>query len=560
MKKSILLFTFLIIYTASLFSIPRGKQDIIPAGDKIYDALTALTLEEGRNDFYESSPITIAELELLFNKIDYEALSPAGKKYYEYIEDYINYNDFSWGSDIMNLSIAPVFSLEAYYKTNEEIDWVYNRFERQPLLKTPVKFSVGDYATITTDLQFSQNKGKMNHHFNPGNIPYLPQDMDINWPDNSYFSTGFLFSPKTGVNLQVGKGSHDIGRSLTGSLIESRYMTGASYASLSFFSPKIRFNTNVKQFNVNRYYYTHNFDSLFFNKIQFSAQESLFVYAPLELRYLDPFTIFHGMAPWKEYGNHESNTCCYLTIKLSYVPFSNWRIYGIFVQDQIATAYERKNWPDDVTPNGIGFQSGIENYIPLGPGYLHNWLEFTYTDPFLYIKESPNWSLLRTYDENIGDKAVFYEWIGSPFGPDTISAQLNTSFELPQKLNVTLSYLFSARGEYSDSKLFTDKLNWGGSNIDEENIDYNYWPFPHQSDDAEKQAEAKRKQSLIAPSGTPEYINRISLQVKYYFTKSISVKTQQSFVYIINKNNELNKNACGYEAVISTSIDLPALF
>src|SRR5574344_2617000 len=106
-----------------------------------------------------------------------------------------------------------------------------------------------------------------------------------------------------------------------------------------------------------------------------------------------------------------------------------------------------KNWPDNDTPNGLGGQLGTELYIPCGEGYVHACLEGYYADPFLYIKEDPNWSLVRTYSENINGKNVFYEWVGSPFGPDTIAGELSAGYEVPQKFSVDAKYLYMCRGE-----------------------------------------------------------------------------------------------------------------
>lgn len=567
-KKALFFSAVFFLFSSGIFAEKRGAQELIRSGSKIYDLLTAISTETGIVTFYEQSPFSIAELKLYLNEIDYDSLSLPGKKAYDSILDYIGEEYLSYDSDILSLGIKPELNFESYYKTNESIDWNYNRFYRKPFFITPVTFSGKDYFTMTMDLPFSQNKGFINHHNNYINIPFLPEQMDINFPDNAYLSAGFPLTDKTGINFQLGRGSSDFGRSLNGSVIKSRYLTGINYGNFEIYSPNIRFVSNVSQYYVDKYMYAHQLDIRLFNKLQFTALESMLVYAPMELRFLNPYTIFHGMAPWKDYGSNESNTCAYMCFTANYTPIRNFRVYGIFAQDQFQTKYERDHWPDDVTPNGLGFELGVESFIPAGNGYIHTWAEGYYGDTYLYIKESPNWSLVKTYQENIGDIADFYEWIGCPYGPDTIAAKFFAAYEVPSKYEISITYLFKAAGEYSGTKIFNhEKLKWGGTDTDEDKIDYGTdgenWVFPvpddKRGDDGhiimtEKQKEAKRKQSLIAPSGIAEFAHIFSINAIYNINEKISLKFCPSMTVLINQNNIEGKKTFGSEVIASIGI------
>jgi hypothetical protein len=85
--------------------------------------------------------------------------------------------------------------------------------------------------------------------------------------------------------------------------------------------------------------------------------------------------------------------------------------------DQFQMPNERSE--TDIIPNGLGVQLGAESFIPYRNGYLHFWLEGYYATPFLFIKEQPVRSRFHTYTETIPGAISLYEWIGSPFGPDT---------------------------------------------------------------------------------------------------------------------------------------------
>ena len=57
------------------------------------------------------------------------------------------------------------------------------------------------------------------------------------------------------------------------------------------------------EFNVDKYLYLHQIDIRLFKKLTFSALEGMIVNAPFELRFINPLTVFHGYAPWKDYDS-----------------------------------------------------------------------------------------------------------------------------------------------------------------------------------------------------------------------------------------------------------------
>lgn len=560
-KKSFLLLIFFTF--GSLFNLcARGTQELVPAGHWIYDSIEDICTEVGIVNFADCQPLTIAELRLYLSELNDFDLSEASSVQLKKINEYFDYENVGFSSDILKLGFEPSVNLSGFYKTNDEIDWVYDRYQRKPFISAPVSISAADYVTLKMDLSFAMNKNHSLLNNRYINVPLEEDDIDINFPDTGYFSTGYKFTENTGVSFQLGKGARNIGKTLTGSMIWSEYLTGVSYAQLNLYSPNIHYAGVVSQFNVDRYMYTHQIDARFFKKFQFSVLEGVFVYAPMELRFLNPLTIFHGMAPWREYENtskdSETHTGAYLGLKFQYTPIKNLKFYGLYAMTQFQTGYETSNYPDDVTPNGIGGQLGSLYVIPFKNGRFSFALEGSYAQPYLYIKESPNWSLVRTYAENMGSKRYpFYEWIGSPFGPDTISGEFKAGYELPNKYSVDLIYLFMARGEMSGTRVFTSMTDsdgsyaWGGVYTGNDYPDD--WCYPEKSRmGAEK---AKAMQSLVTPTGIPEYVNRISLRGTYNFNSKVEALVQPSFVYIFNNNHESKNFACGFEIATACSVN-----
>lgn len=538
-------------FCAGVFA--RGNQELVESGNWIYSALGEISAEQKTANFSDSGPLSIAELRMYMSEIDYSALSEPSKALYDCVVSYFDETPLSVKAGEVTCGIEPFVNFSAFYKTEDDIPWVYDRYERKPLLFVPVSVSIGDFFTAKMDVYFSENKNSSLLNGNYTNIPVSADNIDINFPDNGYVSLGKMISPETGVSLKIGKGSKNIGRTSIGSVIWSDRMTGISYAEASVFSPNFRYSANVSQFNVDRYMYLHQLDARFFKKVTFTAIEGMFVNAPLELRYLNPFTIFHGMAPWRDYGSNESTTCAYLGLKFQYVPVSNMRIYGLYAMTQFQTHYEVTNWPDNTTPNGIGFQGGLEYFLPVKKGRLNFSLEGSSAQPYLYIKESPAWSLVHTFSESIGNAGYsFYEWIGSPFGPDTVGGELKIGWQIPNRFSLNLKYLFMAKGEMSENSVFKS-VNWGGT-VTKSPSDLNGWCYP-ESGDMDK-AEAKRRQGLATPTGIPEYVNRISLSASYNWTKKIETVLQPSLVFVGNSGHQNGEKRFGFEIAAACSIKL----
>ncbi len=610
--KSFFISIALLFVCSSVFPASRGAQELIPSGHWIYDSLMAISLESRRVNFADCAPISIQELKLYLSEIDYDSLSEAGRKDYDSIISYLNEKNFSFGYSILSIGIEPSFNLSGFFKTDrkretwltydadtdtfgrgehEAIGWIFDRYQRKHVVEMPVTITCGDYLTMSTDLYLGQSKGASQKNFYYSNFPISVDDIDINFPDTGYLSTGIMLTDKVGVGFQLGSGSRSIGRSATGSIIWSDYLTGVSYAQIEAYCPVFKYTGSVSQFNVDKYMYMHQIDFRLFKILQLTALEGMLVYAPLELRFLNPWTIFHGMSPWRDYDptstDPESNTCAYLGLKFQLTPVRNLRFYGLYAMTQFQTPYETSNYPDSPTPNGIGAQLGVEAYVPYRAGRFLMNLEGSWADPYLYIKESPNWTLVRTYSENIGEKTIFYEWIGSPFGPDTISGDLKVGYEVPKKYSFNLGYLFMARGEQSGTKVF-DRMKiadnpffwwktsvlWGGQRryfdtSETYKIPYEYeltstgirlkynentylaqWCYPN----SHHQSNWKKLRDAVAPSGTPEFVNRITGRTTLYPNDWLTLIVQGGYVMIFNRDNMRGDTARGFEIALAAEI------
>ena len=83
MRKTLLAVLWLGMVAVLLPALPRGGrrggQELIPSGHWIYDALMAVSLESRTVNFADSAPLTVQELTLYLDEIDYDALSEGGR-------------------------------------------------------------------------------------------------------------------------------------------------------------------------------------------------------------------------------------------------------------------------------------------------------------------------------------------------------------------------------------------------------------------------------------------------------------------------------------------------
>ena len=561
-QKLIVLVVFS-LFTSHFSLFARGAQELVSSGHWVYDALTALSLEMGIRNFADSAPLTIAEITSYLLEIDYDRLSDAGKAQWQRIHDYIGAEGFTFISDAVSVSTEPSASLEGFYKTNDDIDWVYDRYSRDNLISLPVTISVKDWITLGSELHLAENKGVMLHDDNYTNVPTKDTDFDVNFPSYGYLSTGYAFTEKTGISFQLGMGEQSIGRTQTGSILLSDYMTGATFGKLSLYSPNFKYTFDTIQLNVDKYMYYHAFEARFFKKCTFTFMEATLTNAEWELRYLNPLMIYHGMAPWRDYSADDANNGEFMGLKLDWAPFRFVRFYGMFAMNQYQVPYERRDFPDSLTPNSLGGQVGVESMIPLGDGYAKIAAEGYYAQPTLYVKQSPDWSFFRTYTDNIGDNQIFYEWTGSPFGPDTIAGELSVGYEKPGKWSLDVIYLFLVQGDNAEKTIFYDAASdtwYSSTDNDNEDIREAYGTEATIPDNWAYPTKGGKSRDAQTPSGCPKYTHRVSVRGKWHANEWLTFTCQPSFVVILNNVgasgfHERGNTDFGFEIAASVSIN-----
>jgi hypothetical protein len=545
-----LLFSFIFcgLSLESLYSLP--PQKILHPDDWAYSAIAILSREQGRV-LLTDSRVTVEQMERCLEQIDADSLSESGLAIYERLAAYLKSEpSLNLKSDAVSAWFDVALQPELYYKTSEHNLWIYNDHARNPFLQLPWGFSLGKFITAEMELYFGQNEYASTLHENYINIPLdMVTHTDIHFPKRAYVSAGLPVGEASGFNLAIGIGDNFFGRTRTGSIIVSDYLERTVYAQASVYSPGFKYTAQVMQYEVNKYHYMHYIQVRPYRKISISLAEGVMVNAPLELRFLNPFTIFHSYESYKTYTDYNNDVAkggdddvkdqnghsrigSYLGVKLEFQPVNNLRFYGLFVMDVLNLPMKKTNWLDGLYPDAIGFQAGTEFSFPVRSGYWEFGLEGVYTYPYLYVMSDKGWSFykevpeLDTMESHTGSPLRY--WTGTPFGPDTIAGTFWMGFRSSSNWYGGFSFTFSAQGKRSDLSIFDyddDQQTYRSSNLVYD--------------------------VTVPPTGTPVFTYTASLRGEYSPRQQISLALQPGYRVTVNGGHIKDRIDHGFEIAFS---------
>lgn len=548
--KRILFFITLFFVTnlyvvSNLYASSFNDQKLLSGDSFVYDALNALAYETGTVSNANQSSLSIGELKLYLNEIDYDSLSSAGKDWYDKIVEYMNKEMIGTESGFLSFGTSPSVNVEGFFKTCDDISFYHDYYKRNRFLNVPLFIGAGNFLTLDTEVYLGTNFHRNLENDCWCNIPLISEDdADANFPKVGYVSLGLENSENESfLNFQLGMIPRSIGRTESGSIIASENVFGTSSARLSVFSPSLKYTADVTQFDVNKYMYMHILNVKPFQRFSFGLVEGTMVNAPLEIRYLNPFSVFHSFAAWKDYsdyddslttaGNYDdgdSRVSIYFGATFDVSLFKYLRLYGLFAMNQYQTKYEIQQAPDSAgkIPNSFAWQGGLESYIPVNGGYVNLLLEGVYLNPWMYVTKNKDWSFMAEDRELVypGHNSLVRTWLGCPLGPDTVSCLFKAGYVKPGKYDFHFGYRFLVQGENANINMF-------------DNPSY----FPSSYDEAQ----------ISTPYGTACYENRIFLEGNYSFTPYFDANASLCFTHLKNAGHISGENRMGFEIALGTS-------
>ncbi len=535
MKKwalSSILFAFL---SFSAFSFSPDTE-LVPSGHWIYDALDYLYADVGEANIAVYAPASHFEIRTCLDAIPLDRLSPQGLSLYRKVLSSIGERTPVVETGAASFDTRPAVSLSARLRATNDAFFAFDRTAdfnaTKPLVSLPLELCFTPYVTGYSDLTLGEGYLASGLANNYTNIPNDASYVDMNWPKTAYLSAGNSF-----CTAVVGRGALSYGNTYSGSMLLSDSADRLDYASLSFFTPHVRYTMLPVELAPNRFAYYHSltFKPVGFLSVTFS--EGSTVNSTLDLRYLNPFMVFHNYAGWNDgsaYGHTGTGSPVgtQLGAELSVVPYRGVRVYGQFVMNQFQTSYELENWPDSaVLPNALGGTVGARYSIPIFDGFLAVTAEGVYSNPWLYIMDNKSISWYWSRNEQVmpsgyGNTAVS-GWLGSPYGPDTIACVLNARYDDAGNFGIGATYRLVNRGENGDLFLAYDESASGKA----------FYPGPTERDRA----------IMLTPSGNASLQHMVRLDVSKYIGSNLEFS---GFLGYAAMSGKISANApfCGLGA------------
>jgi hypothetical protein len=428
---------------------------LVLADSWVYDAIDYLFAESGEASMALNAPSSVNELRLYLDGIPYDALSVPGKALYRKLSDALGPREKFVKSGLFGFDVRPELSLSASARQDAaayfDFDMTANFNERAPLLSIPFELDFSKYVTAYTDLTLGEGYWASTIDGNYTSIPNESSYIDINIPKTAYLAMGTSFA-----SAVIGRGRLSIGRTLSGSMILSDTADRLDYASLSLFAPGFRFAMTPVELAPDRFAYFHALTMRPLKFLSITLSEGATVNSTLDLRYLNPLMVFHSYAGWRDLSytakDSPSPVGTQFAAEIDLVPLRGFRLYGQFVMNQFQTEYELETAGDAAAaiPNSLGGTAGIEYTHPLFDGYLKGTVEGVYTNPWLYIQDNTAISWYSSRYELVAPGNYPFtrvnNWLGSPYGPDTIACLAQLKYDVPRAYSLTLGYRFICKG------------------------------------------------------------------------------------------------------------------
>ncbi len=481
------LFSVLIFCTTTVFFISAQDTSYrYPLDHPIYAELRDLLRLAGRPLFSWTPPLERHEIENLLSSIDIDSLDEDVFSLWVYIKEEISknspYGDALVHSGPFTFDIVPELSFELRGKSDADQPWRKKAKNESPLLSLPMHFAWGPsiYGALDIDVKNSPAAYLDGEGFFDTNIPWPVTDVDLSVPYRA-----FIGSAGPWWSVFLGRDLLDIGQGHSGNLSISSYPDCYDYFSFSLFSSSFRYSLFVSQLplslknspkdflpfgdGVDRDGYALQDGSLltsqrhlYYSRIDFRlgkrvalsiGQGNLVGNSPLELRYLNPFIVYHSLWSWRDYpGKYEEKSLVgsLFSFDIDIALPLGFGLYSQFTLNEFTTTTERTIYGNDTTPDSMGLLAGLDWAGFLAGGRLSCAFEAVWGSPFLYLLTSPwasfIWMNRHSALYNTDRQSA---WIGHPYARDSLFFTLIGHYEIGQQTwQVKGSY--QAKGAHAD--------------------------------------------------------------------------------------------------------------
>ena len=495
---------FLLVFAVLLLSLNVFAVDayFINLNSPFYDIIDDLYALEGLAEPSGTRPYSSAQARLVLSRIDKSSLSGYSLILYDMAADYVE-DTVRWSfSDSFGMGAYLTVNPEMYAHTNTsdfrgENDWAYSYDDRARFLHLGLEFRVGSFFYTYADLMYTMGRysadgaliktrddfengigailpvgdtdftlvEESRQYYDPfsSNIPLKSSEFEFEWPKRAFISFG-----GNQWSLLFGRDRVNWGNSRVSNFIIDEHVGYHDMFRLTFFTDKFSYewanlffdtrgNGNETKENGIRMLMAHRLEFRALSWLDFAISENVMYQAPtLSLHYLNPGFIFHNL-------NNRSMFNAIAALEMNITPMRGFDLYAQFVLDQAVAPNE-----DSSQGNAWGVLAGLEFTLsPHNTGVLSFNLEFDYTSPLLYRRDSVDFLMYQrsfTYDANYPLKLYY---IGYKYGGDAMLLHLGIDYDYHDLFSLRLSVDGMLKGEMNMAKSHNnDGNNDGKPNYD----------------------------------------------------------------------------------------------
>lgn len=422
-------------------------------GSPVYNYLRYIHVLAGEAPLVHHAPASRAELLSSLRAIDTGTLDNSVLPLVRRIESYFAERVPLIASNGARLDIRPSVALSFRYSTDgdalleKDLADIYR--QQPPVFSFPLDLRFGSFASVYADFPVQKGYWAGTSANSWTNLPLSADECDMNAPDTAGISLG-----NTWASFMIGRGRLTTGESVSGSMFLSDASDRLDFALLTLFSPRFRVSLTTVELAPSRFVYYHHLAIKPFRFLSVALAEASNVNSSLDLRYLNPATVFHSFAGWRDdypLSSESDSVGSQFGLIVDVVPRSGWRAYGQFVMNQFQTPYERSRFEGaQVIPDSLGGLAGIEHIRTFRSGILSCVLEGLYSTPWLYIMSNPEISFFSSRRELVAPDGKTTEyirtWLGNGYGPDTASIMMRVLYDVPFAFSLSGSYRFTVQG------------------------------------------------------------------------------------------------------------------
>jgi hypothetical protein len=535
--RTVFFIHFILLSLVSIISA-QNNQILLSAGDEAFDLVRAIAYSRGILPLSLDAPQT---LDKVLRAAD-EGNPTDSLAEVKALEWLASIRQGTGIPALVPLSIAYEASIspEVYLsRADSTIQAVFGLGERSSLVSVPFDLGINDALALGADVSLGLNPDTLNKALCPdawSNIASQLGYYDFRIPLFSYLSAGGDF-----WNLRVGRAPIDYGPAAENIYLSESagyldhvygeiFFNDFSYSALAASLDSRQEGGKSWQIpqtysDVPRTLLVHRLQARFIDKIRLALTEGTMIGGVLpDLRYLNPLSIFHDFYDFQ-------HSTAYVGVEIEALPWKYVSLYASGVANQLQSSYEKARYPgSEVIPDAFAWQAGSRAFIPLGPGFLEARAEYSYANPWMYIREYPSISYSNEHYlcSNVpGSSQYDFPSLGFSNGPDSILSLIEVGYRAPGRVSGLLGLEYLQKGEHSLETPYTESLEAA---------------------------------LLISPSGIPENNLAMRAEAKSKAIPGLGLRLGGALIFVSNQGHVQGASDWDFQGIATLEVDAFALY